>query len=520
MQAKVTGEMKPTSHGAPAPESVSRLAYNDGTESKGGASPTKQVGHDEADTPQTLRAGTEHGQPESSTSSSSKTTTVTLPLRRLSMLASLADSDVYPGCMFTVDVSILNLRPMKNKVVLTKLGNNMMLASRAAKILSLSGTASSLFKFRFRSKNKLVRAGRNVKNVVHLGKDLDSYKMQQQQSTASTSDDAHDPNQAVVASASAADDDAMAGERPPTLRERIWSVMEDPEYKTIYSKVITITITILIIISVCVALLESLLMYADNKPARFFVIETICVTCFTIEFVLRMWSCPAPAKFITNWMNLIDLVAIAPYYIDIVFDQTVPGLTVFRVVRLARIMTLFKSARRQAKVYVETMRQSLSTMYLLFLIDVIGALVLATLIYYAERGSYDTNLQVWMRPESYTCEVIVRREWNLMPVTMADTLSAVETNGMDSSLTSATPLMEAATFGLAQSNTTSVTSTASPGAGRMGLDCLERGWEGACCTMASVQPAYLAALNSVLLLCPMRHNSPDLNCVVNYSQVR
>ena len=426
-------------------------------------------------------------------------------LRRLSMLASLADSDVYPGCMFTVDVSLLNLRPTKSKTALKKLGSNMLLASRAAKILSLSGVgaAGAAFRLRFMGKQgRLARAGKNVKNVVHLGKDLDSYRRHRQ--GAPDGDDDGDEGEGEEDPEGEAGASSAGGGGPGaamTLRERIWSVMEDPEYKTVYSKLITISITILIIVSVIAALIESLLMYADDTPRQFFVIETICVICFTIEFVLRLGSCPAPVSFLTNWMNLIDLVAIAPYYIDIVFDQTVPGLTVFRVVRLARIMTLFKSARRQAKVYVETLRQSLGTMYLLLLIDVIGALVLATLIYYAERGSYDGELKMWMRPDSYMCEVIVRRELNLTPVTDEIVGGAAST----------TTLVAVTAPG---------NGTAASSGGGGGLDCLERGWEGACCTTAAVQPPHLAPLNSVLLLCPMRHNSPDLNCYVNYSQVR
>ena len=166
-------------------------------------------------------------------------------------------------------------------------------------------------------------------------------------------------------------------------------------------------------------------------------------------------------------------------------------MTVFRVVRMTRVMILFKFARKQAKVYFETMKASLRTMYVLLLIDIIGSLVFATLIYYAERGKYDNDLKVWMRPESFTCEVIVRRVY--------DSLDSATTTSMQ----------------LYSSNN----NTSSQAIIGFGDDCIRRGWDGTCCIKAEHQPQYLADLNSVMLLCPLRHNNPDLRCTVNYAQV-
>ena len=53
-----------------------------------------------------------------------------------------------------------------------------------------------------------------------------------------------------------------------------------------------------------------------SKKFGFWVIETLCIAFFTIEFILRFWSCPDRFAFMRNFMNLIDLAAIIPYYID------------------------------------------------------------------------------------------------------------------------------------------------------------------------------------------------------------
>ena len=45
-----------------------------------------------------------------------------------------------------------------------------------------------------------------------------------------------------------------------------------------------------------------------------FTIETILNVWFTIELALRFLTCSAKFDFIKNWLNIIDVVAILPYY--------------------------------------------------------------------------------------------------------------------------------------------------------------------------------------------------------------
>jgi len=43
---------------------------------------------------------------------------------------------------------------------------------------------------------------------------------------------------------------------------------------------------------------------------------------FTVEFLLRVASCPSKLQFIKNAMNLFDLMAIVPYFIILGVQQT------------------------------------------------------------------------------------------------------------------------------------------------------------------------------------------------------
>ena len=54
------------------------------------------------------------------------------------------------------------------------------------------------------------------------------------------------------------------------------------------------------------------------------VLDVLCCICFTIEFTLRFIVAPCRRLFITKLMNLIDLVTIAPYFIQFAYTRANP----------------------------------------------------------------------------------------------------------------------------------------------------------------------------------------------------
>ena len=60
---------------------------------------------------------------------------------------------------------------------------------------------------------------------------------------------------------------------------------------------------------------------ADKTPNYndvFFIIESICVTWFTIEFIMRLVSCPSKWAFCKDIMNIFDVLAIVPFFVVLV----------------------------------------------------------------------------------------------------------------------------------------------------------------------------------------------------------
>jgi len=55
-----------------------------------------------------------------------------------------------------------------------------------------------------------------------------------------------------------------------------------------------------------------------NYNDAFFIIEAICVTWFTVEFALRVVSCPSKLEFCKDIMNTFDVLAILPFFVVLV----------------------------------------------------------------------------------------------------------------------------------------------------------------------------------------------------------
>jgi len=73
--------------------------------------------------------------------------------------------------------------------------------------------------------------------------------------------------------------------------------------------------------------------------------EVVIVIIFTIEYLARLWSSPKRLKHITNFYNIIDLIAILPFYLSSMNFSFLRALRLMRILRLARLLRLAKIFR-------------------------------------------------------------------------------------------------------------------------------------------------------------------------------
>lgn len=142
---------------------------------------------------------------------------------------------------------------------------------------------------------------------------------------------------------------------------------------------------------VCSKRLEPL---EPGGPFHFFLMDAVCIGCFTIEFILRMVASPATvglAAFCTSIANLIDLVAILPFYIDLILYAALHGandggganfLRVLRIIRLSRVIRVLKFSKSLSGVMVlfRTVAKSLPALALIAAFSIFMCILWASIM--------------------------------------------------------------------------------------------------------------------------------------------
>ncbi|XP_062245221.1 shaker-related potassium channel tsha2-like [Platichthys flesus] len=222
------------------------------------------------------------------------------------------------------------------------------------------------------------------------------------------------------------EDEGLAREEDQTLpnneyQRQFWLLFEYPESSG-PARIIAIVSVMIILISIVIFCLETLPEFRDvppqpdnsntangsadgNAPSPFtdpfFVIETLCIVWFSFEFTMRFLSCPSKAAFFKNLMNLIDVVAIAPYFITLGLDlaehqgssQQAASLAILRVIRLVRVFRIFKLSRHSKGLQIlgQTLHASLRELGLLIFFLIIGVVLFSSSVYFAEAEDPDSE---------------------------------------------------------------------------------------------------------------------------------
>ncbi len=185
----------------------------------------------------------------------------------------------------------------------------------------------------------------------------------------------------------------MAGEEKHSIRRRVHEILSIAKNGDTTSRVFDFALLILIILNMLAVILESVESLHFAYVAWFNAFEIFSVAVFTVEYLLRMWSCvedsrykafaTGRARFAVSPLALVDLLAILPFYLSFIsFD-----LRIIRILRIFRLLRVVKAARysKTLRIFIKVLaRAKTELLFTLFLMGIL-LLVSSSLMYFAEH---------------------------------------------------------------------------------------------------------------------------------------
>ena len=141
----------------------------------------------------------------------------------------------------------------------------------------------------------------------------------------------------------------------------------------------------MIILSVTVVVLESVSTFRESYHQVFISTEWFFTIVFTLEYLLRVFTSPRPWKYMSSFFGIIDLLAILPTYLGLIFDQTTFLLTI-RALRLLRMFRVLKLGRyiKEAAVLVRALQLSIRKIIVFLGAVLTLVLILGSVLYLVE----------------------------------------------------------------------------------------------------------------------------------------
>lgn len=203
------------------------------------------------------------------------------------------------------------------------------------------------------------------------------------------------------------DDKCFKGMVFGNVRKALWKVAEDP-YSSIPAKIFTVLSNLFVLFSIVAMTLntvDELQKYKINGKTHMEWVEIITIVFFTFEYLIRLVTTPDIKRFFRSGLNFVDMVAVIPYFIQIIFETftdaedvnaqedframaRVSKLSyVLRVIKLLRIFRILKLARHSTgmRAFGFTLRQCYQQASCIFLFIAMGIFTFSALLHSAER---------------------------------------------------------------------------------------------------------------------------------------
>ncbi|MEI5637726.1 MULTISPECIES: ion transporter [unclassified Pseudoalteromonas] len=178
-----------------------------------------------------------------------------------------------------------------------------------------------------------------------------------------------------------------------TTRKHVYDILEHGFEGSRASRLFSGFIVVLIILNVSAIILESYQPIAEMYHQEFLLFNSFSVVVFTLEYFARVWvsvesphsdsSSPIKSRirYSLSPVSLIDLLAIAPFYLSFIFTIDLRYLRMLRMLRLLKLTHYFKGLR----LFMDVLRKELPSIGAAIIIMSVLVIMSASIMYGVEH---------------------------------------------------------------------------------------------------------------------------------------
>ncbi|XP_022798776.1 potassium voltage-gated channel subfamily A member 2-like [Stylophora pistillata] len=125
--------------------------------------------------------------------------------------------------------------------------------------------------------------------------------------------------------------------------------------------------------------------------------EEFCIAWFTLELLIRFLVTPEKRRFLLKFLNIVDIVAILPFYIHLIVSakSKAPPVYLIKVFHISKIFQVLKISRCASTMIVlkKTVTACLSDLWTMVSLTLTGTILFGILVYYCELWDQETEFR-------------------------------------------------------------------------------------------------------------------------------
>lgn len=204
------------------------------------------------------------------------------------------------------------------------------------------------------------------------------------------------------------EEEAAVSSRRERCRAFLWKLLEKPE-SSLAARVVAVASFFFVVLSsaaMCAGTVPELHVCCDEagehvEHPALEAVETACMAWFTAEYALRLAAAPDRSRFALSFMNVVDVLAIVPFYVLLALTHVGARLgaleladaqqcvQALRVLRVARVLKLARHSSG-LRTLTHALGSSAKELGLLLTYMGVGIFLFAAIAYTVENGHPDT----------------------------------------------------------------------------------------------------------------------------------